>query len=617
MRRFRYLAAPLFGCFFAIFSAAGQAPEMSIVKGPLSGWHDSLRYVDALNRLSILEYNQNIDSTFLLTRQARDIADRLQYQKGIADAINNLGVVYFVRSDHQLAFRYFNEAYNRYVALRDSSNIVQTMMNIGLVYRVMGRTDKAIDKLRDALAFGAPLRQDSIMALVYSNYAATAFGQIGGDSAMWYLDKSREIALRYNDQGLLAGLGETVANVYAARGQTDTALALFAQAIDQALTGHFYLTAMTSLIDMGDLLMARDPDRAIDCYKRALEIMDRKKYFAFCQVIVSRLIGFYKERHDGASELYYSRLQLAFQGEQDSLNKASGVDYIDYALKDQQVRSLETKAVYQQRLLLSVGIAGLLFLAILVIIWHNLGRAQHFNRQMQTTLRALEGSQADNTRMIRIVAHDLRNPIGGITSIADMLLDEDRMAEDRRMLELIKIAGTDCLELVQDLLRVNDPSQPLTKEAVDLDEMLRNCIALLRNKATAKQQFIHLDSSPLVISANPEKLWRVLSNLISNAIKFSPSLTTISVALRGTQGHALITVTDVGIGIPKDMQQRLFDMFTDARRRGTAGEESFGLGLAISKQIVEAHGGRIWFDSEPGVGTTFLVELPAGPESER
>jgi signal transduction histidine kinase len=416
---------------------------------------------------------------------------------------------------------------------------------------------------------------------------------------------------------LLAGLGETVANVYAARGQTDTALALFAQAIDQALTGHFYLTAMTSLIDMGDLLMARDPDRAIDCYKRALEIMDRKKYFAFCQVIVSRLIGFYKERHDGASELYYSRLQLAFQGEQDSLNKASGVDYIDYALKDQQVRSLETKAVYQQRLLLSVGIAGLLFLAILVIIWHNLGRAQHFNRQMQTTLRALEGSQADNTRMIRIVAHDLRNPIGGITSIADMLLDEDRMAEDRRMLELIKIAGTDCLELVQDLLRVNDPSQPLTKEAVDLDEMLRNCIALLRNKATAKQQFIHLDSSPLVISANPEKLWRVLSNLISNAIKFSPSLTTISVALRGTQGHALITVTDVGIGIPKDMQQRLFDMFTDARRRGTAGEESFGLGLAISKQIVEAHGGRIWFDSEPGVGTTFLVELPADPESER
>ena len=72
----------------------------------------------------------------------------------------------------------------------------------------------------------------------------------------------------------------------------------------------------------------------------------------------------------------------------------------------------------------------------------------------------------------------------------------------------------------------------------------------------------------------------------------------------------LISVTDVGIGIPPEMEEKIFDMFTEAKRPGTAGEQAFGLGLAISKQIVEAHKGKIWFESNRGKGTAFFVELP-------
>ena len=72
----------------------------------------------------------------------------------------------------------------------------------------------------------------------------------------------------------------------------------------------------------------------------------------------------------------------------------------------------------------------------------------------------------------------------------------------------------------------------------------------------------------------------------------------------------MIEVEDHGIGIPIEMEDKIFDMYTEAKRTGTAGEQPFGLGLAISKQIVEAHGGKIWFDSKPGNGTTFFVELP-------
>ncbi len=113
-----------------------------------------------------------------------------------------------------------------------------------------------------------------------------------------------------------------------------------------------------------------------------------------------------------------------------------------------------------------------------------------------------------------------------------------------------------------------------------------------------------------MIPVNREKLWRVVSNLIANAIKFSPTGAIIRVSLQEETDHVRITVEDHGIGIPQEIGSKIFDMFTEAKRVGTGGEESFGLGLAIAKQIVDAHGGKIWFDSKPGNGTTFFVELP-------
>ncbi|MDB5088239.1 MAG: hypothetical protein JWR09_2233 [Mucilaginibacter sp.] len=233
------------------------------------------------------------------------------------------------------------------------------------------------------------------------------------------------------------------------------------------------------------------------------------------------------------------------------------------------------------------------------------------NNQMRKTLNSLEQSQEDNTRMMQIVAHDLRNPIGGITSIAALMLeDEGRSGDDVMMLELIKTSGQNSLEMVSDLLQVHTRAEALKKEPVDLSVMLHYCVDLLHFKAEAKKQQINLQIDTVVLMVNREKMWRVISNLIANAIKFSPTGATINVVLKIDAGHVLIEVEDFGIGVPEEMKDKVFDMYTEAKRPGTAGEQPFGLGLAISKQIVEAHNGRIWFVSKPGNGTTFFVQLP-------
>jgi PAS domain S-box-containing protein len=233
------------------------------------------------------------------------------------------------------------------------------------------------------------------------------------------------------------------------------------------------------------------------------------------------------------------------------------------------------------------------------------------NARMIKTLHALEQSHADNTRMMKVVAHDLRNPIGAIKMTASALMARpDRLDRERKMLEIIYRSASNSLELVNDLLQMQGRPEDLQKEPVELGAMLFHCIDLLRHQAEAKQQKISLQVFPVIILASREKLWRVISNLIANAIKFSTQGTTINVNLKTEPTEVIIAVEDQGIGIPESMKDSIFEIFPGSQRLGTSGEPSFGLGLVICRQIVEAHRGKIWFDSKQGKGTTFYVQLP-------
>lgn len=274
--------------------------------------------------------------------------------------------------------------------------------------------------------------------------------------------------------------------------------------------------------------------------------------------------------------------------------------------------------------LLAAIIFSVLTILILFLLWKNLRRSYKnvkkltaLNRQVeeknyetQETLKALEQSHQENTRIMKVVAHDLRNPVGAITTLCELMLQESHHSEDdRSMLEMIRSAGQSSLHLISDLLHYTVQYE-LKKEPVELNELLHYCVDMLQLRAAEKQQHIGLQTTHITISINREKIWRVFSNLLSNAIKFSPNNTLIQISTTTSPDHVIIAVKDQGIGIPEEMGNKIFDLFTEAKRPGTEGERPYGMGLAIAKQISEAHGGAIWFDSLPGEGTTFYVKLP-------
>lgn len=280
----------------------------------------------------------------------------------------------------------------------------------------------------------------------------------------------------------------------------------------------------------------------------------------------------------------------------------------------------EIKNIYLSVMMLLTGMVVI----IVVLIWQYWKRSKkqavkleslnrvisRQNEHLEKSLRSLEQSQQDNTSMLKIVAHDLRNPVGNMISMADFLQNYGNVtdAQNSEALHLIQQSGHMALELISNLLYMNMRGD-IRKEQVEVDVALRYCVDLIKTKASEKQQQIIVHLFHATIWASREKIWRVFSNLITNAVKFSPVGGIVEVSMQLEDAVVRITVRDNGIGIPDFLKGSIFNLSQDIKRRGTMGEESFGFGLAISKQIVDAHGGRIWFESEEGKGTEFVVEL--------
>jgi two-component system sensor histidine kinase VicK len=300
---------------------------------------------------------------------------------------------------------------------------------------------------------------------------------------------------------------------------------------------------------------------------------------------------------------------------------------LDNYEKEQQIEQLSSNNKYQKIFLFAITVFALMTLLIILLVYRNWKRSkkdvlkvnllnQQINEQnivLENALDEIKVNSQEKDRILRAVAHDLRNPIGGIASLSAMMTEYECTDEQMELINLVKETSFNALELINEILEATNIASVQPKlEPVDINMLVNNSVGLLRFKASEKGQqifFKPLDKQQeLYISR--EKIWRVISNLISNAIKFSPTGASIFVRVTEDREHAIIAVEDNGIGIPDNLKDQVFNMFTTAQRPGTAGEKSFGLGLSICRQIMEKFNGKIWFESKKEGGTIFFISLP-------
>ena len=235
-------------------------------------------------------------------------------------------------------------------------------------------------------------------------------------------------------------------------------------------------------------------------------------------------------------------------------------------------------------------------------------KSQHFVRLKQLEEKNLEIERLNNQKgeILAFVAHDLRSPLNNIEMLSGFLIEENLGSGEA---EMILKSAKHAKEIIKDLLEVAKLDQSnLSTEYIEIVPYLDSVID--KWKINSKRKIILNGIPNLYVNIDVSKFERVMDNLISNGLKFSRENEAIEINLKHHGDKICIVVKDYGIGIPENMQELVFNQFSTAGRKGLNGENSIGLGLHISKKIIEQHHGKLLMKSKENEGTTFTILLP-------
>ena len=220
------------------------------------------------------------------------------------------------------------------------------------------------------------------------------------------------------------------------------------------------------------------------------------------------------------------------------------------------------------------------------------------------------------SNLLSTVSHELRTPLTTIKGYSTMLLDYDRRLkhdEKQEYLGAIDRATDRMTELVDHLLdmsRLDAGLLKLDKTPTNITALLQTTIAEAKLRTPGHKIVLNLPKTALKLNGDGRRIRQVVDNLIENATKYSKAGSTVTVEARSQDSELVISVADQGIGIPRENLGKVFDRMFNLEHRLAQDPGGLGLGLALCKALVEAHGGRIWVESELGKGSVFYFALP-------
>jgi len=472
----------------------------------------------------------------------------------------------------------------------------ELLNNIGLCFEKMKLPDsalyyykKALDKIEANVAvFPEEFNADIARGVVYGNMGKVYLAKGDTARAVHYLQQNITINLQpFHDSHDAFFSMLQLSNIYTERKLLPDAYALIDR-VKQGIDTLFYL-------DTKELLLLS-----------AARYHEVKGNTA----LTSAFLKEYVALRDSAEKL--KRLSKEMDVQQ----------YLTTLEQEEENRTLKEDNRSKQLLVVYSLAIGLFFLMLLLggmFLYKKshsyVRKLTQLNQTVEQQKTELEQRNKDKDQILRIVAHDLRNPIWGINALSKIMLDDMPVSDKQHEgVQLIYSSSDATITLINELLEATmGLDEDMKKQPHDLCKVISNAVDLLHLKASEKQLRLVWNEekySPLLFAFNKDKIARVLNNLIFNAIKFSYAGADIVISVTVEKDSAIVAVKDSGMGVPVHLQEKIFDTFTPAKRSGTAGEQSYGLGLSICRTIAHAHGGKLWLESKENEGAVFYLELP-------
>ncbi len=592
--------------------------------------------------------------------QAINIADSLGLDEPKADAMHQSGIAWKVWGDQLKSIERLTEAMELFRALGLEEKLYSVKTDLGETYRAARSYDMAMDELNEALSFFTEQVDSIMLATTYNRMAAISLERLFTHPDYVRLDESgfqgKEMFLenlaqypepvtlytstkkylgssnKMADALGLTGISLSNMNIEASLLKTihdpEGALALYNELIDRTIetgvTDDLPLAYINKARIMGSHQMG-SPEESIALALTALDMAKDQEIniYIFMAYEVLQEQYFALGNYRKAYESLIANRGIFEQFNYENLQLISTT----YMLENQIVqRELELQGRRNQIAMMVASIIFILvFFAAFVFILAAKNRKQRFlltelqkrNQIITDQNELLALSNAEKDKLFSIIAHDLKAPFQSILGFSEILKDEGdtlNKEEAKTLSGLLHTSTSRTWQLLDDLLswaRLQQDRINFAPENIPVAQIVHFISDLLHDAATKKNikitSQLHED---LVMKADKEMLKTILRNLVSNAIKFSYPGTEVIVSASASNGNIIISVSDSGIGIPKDKIKDLFSVGNEHIMPGTAKEKGTGLGLVLCREFVEKHSGQIRVESNEGKGSVFSFTLP-------
>lgn len=630
--------------------------------------HSNLSDSQRIKILNLLAYDYadiNIDSAAKFSSQALTLIDNIELYSDKADAYKNRSTVDKLRGHYASSILYNYKAMALCDEANDSTCLSAIANNMATTYNLMGDYGAAVDNLLVAIAIDEALKDTLGLGIDYINLGYSYFESKNFEKALEYAKKSLDYLLLANDEHGQTYSLELLASIYLGKLQPEKAKPFIDASLHLAKVTQNEYTYQNNLKQLGDYhFQKKSYDSAHYYYNQSMESNAENSYSDnlllstvamarcyhaqnnipkaiataeegyqlsvigknknFTQEICGLLGNIYSAANNLTKSNYYLRLSSLYK---DSIMNQS----ISQSLESRIIQSRLTKEqnekkvmalslqqkdeqVFWQRLIIFFGGIALLSITILLLFIRktNIVR-KRANAELKTKNEQLENLNREINGLIQTIVHDLKSPFNTLQGIFSLMEIEQTTIEGNELLSHGKKAVTNGQEIIQQLLTIREAEEnvlTIKPTAFESKELVDDVIGDYSTTAKSKEIKIDVSTQNEMITTDRIILRRVLDNLVSNAIKFTPPLGCVTIASKKENGTFVLEVIDNGPGFSRHDMDKLFGKFQRLSARPTGGESSNGLGLAIVDILLKKLSGSISLETAPGKGAHFTVKIP-------
>jgi signal transduction histidine kinase len=607
-----YFLPVLLFCYGTI---QGQANLIRAEKQKLSSVKDSIGYINSINRLGMLYHMRNLDSALYYSIKAKEMATRLQYPKGVADADNVIATIFAMRGMYQESLQLLTQALSAYSAQKDSANVSQVTINMSNVYGSLNDSTKALNLLRQVIRTGS---KDSIMSLAYANYCM-ANSTLSDDSIQYYINKTREIASRYNDYRMLIGVKELESDFLLKKGRIKESLKVLADALAEARKYELNEQEIY-LLNSYARYYKNQPDSALHYAWSSYQLAKEKGYVVALIPLLQDVLSFTELLGNKDKIISVQKLlETTMTEENENLKKFVG-DYIKYNIiqGDNAVLSIVNKnSKTKIWLLVSICVVSL-FLLLFMYRLYQVSRKHEselgkLNRQILEQNKTLQATDEFKNKLFSILAHDFRTPLISTISIAGLMKDNPEFTKEEmeQFYGDIEKRASDMLEsfdIILQWIKQQLSGYQYKAETLVLHDLFSESADIVMPQMIPKKITLSNQIPKYVIATSDKEMLQFVNrNLLSNAAKFSPEGGTITISCTQDDHLITISITDEGRGMD---EQTLSKLFSVSSNFGSSTQHGAGIALSMCKDFIQKLGGRIWAQNAEPNGAIFSYSIP-------